>query len=89
MNTRDIVKEYLIANGYDGLYADECGCTAEFIMPCFGEEFHQCKPGYKIPCDPETCVASGDCDFHIGPKPKRTLLVFEGDEIELHPPEKP
>jgi len=42
----DIVKQYLIANGYDGLYYHNCGCTIEDLIPC-GACFDDCIPGYK------------------------------------------
>jgi hypothetical protein len=56
---RDIVVKWLTANGYDGLYGDECGCDISDIMPC-GEFGSECKAGYKMPCD------CGDHDFQIG-----------------------
>ena len=31
---REIVREYLVANGYDGLCNDECGCDLDDFMPC-------------------------------------------------------
>ena len=65
----DIVAEHLSVNGFDGLYnhMGECGCLKDDLSPgtCFEEN---CQPGYKVPCDPETCPADGDCEFHIGPK---------------------
>jgi hypothetical protein len=69
----DVVGEYLTANGYDGLYnpVAECACPTDDLSPgtCLVED---CMPGYKVPCDPETCPADGDCEFHIGPKVKGT-----------------
>ncbi len=36
MNVKQIVREYLMANGYDGLFNEngECGCDFEDFMPC-------------------------------------------------------
>ena len=42
---REIVMEYLLANGYDGLCADDCGCEIDDLGPC-GESFWHCVPGY-------------------------------------------
>ena len=65
----DIIAETLVAEHYDGLYnpEGECGCERNDLSPgnCFCEG---CIPGHKVPCDPETCPADGDCEFHIGPK---------------------
>jgi hypothetical protein len=60
----DIVKEYLVQNGYDGLCNDagECGCLVEDLFPCCEADIH-CEPGHKAPC-PSTC---GDHDWHIVP----------------------
>ena len=68
MNVREIVKEYLEKNGYDGLYSDECGCQSNDLMPCdAGNE--KCIAGHKVPCDPDSdfLACDGNCDFHIGP----------------------
>lgn len=48
-NIKDMVKEWLAQNDFDGLYSDECGCSKEDLMPCekfceFGD--FSCKPGY-------------------------------------------
>ena len=70
MSVLDIVKEYLKANGYDGLVTDECGCQLSDLAPCcIGESFINCEPGYKTPClGGEDCAAYGDCDWHITTK---------------------
>lgn len=58
-----IVSEYLIGNGYDGLYNDEgeCGCNIENIVEC-DEIKSNCNPGYQSKCD------CGDHLYHIGSK---------------------
>jgi hypothetical protein len=54
-----IVKQWLIDNKYDGLYADfACGCDLNDFMPC-SDWVGGCEPGYKTKCD------CGDHDFHI------------------------
>jgi len=51
MTVKEIVKEYLAKNGYDGLYGDECGsgCQIDDLIPC-GEycNYSDCKPGYAV-----------------------------------------
>jgi hypothetical protein len=66
MTVKEMVAKYLNDNGYDGLYCDVCFCGMDDLMS--GSECSDCTPGYKIPCDPETCSALGDCEYHIGPK---------------------
>jgi len=69
-NTVDeMVGDYLDAQEFDGLYNEdgECGCLAGELSPgsCMQAD---CRAGYMGPCDPENCVADGNCDFHVGPE---------------------
>ena len=50
MNVLEIIKEYLIQNGYDGLYnrAGECACLIEDLASC-SKSCSDCEPGYKGP----------------------------------------
>ena len=69
MTVKDIVILYLKEHGYDGLYNyGECGCKLDDLIPC-DESCSICEPGYKVPCDPETCRLGDDCPWHIGEKP--------------------
>jgi hypothetical protein len=69
MTVREIITKYLKDNGYDGLCCEDCGCEVEDLAPCcIGENFIDCRPGYKVPCDPATCPADGDCGWHIATK---------------------
>ena len=61
-NLKEIIKEYLEENGYDGLYYDDCACSVEDLIPC-DEPNTNCQPGYKGACNGGDC--DGDCDFHI------------------------
>ena len=70
---RDMIKEWLDDNEYDGLYCPdgECACLADNLMPC-GETIGSCVAGYKVPCpgSPD-CVLGGGCGWHIvNEKPK-------------------
>lgn len=52
MNVKEIVAEYLKANGYDALCAVGvvcCGCNIDDFMPC-GEPSERCEPGYWLCC---------------------------------------
>jgi hypothetical protein len=61
MTVKDIVKEYLIANGYDGLVTDleECACDVSDLIPCC-EPCELCQAGHKVPCD-----CGEEHEFHI------------------------
>ena len=50
-NVYEIVKEYLVENGYDGLVTDGCGCSLDDLAPCMDDgcgDFLECRPGYKV-----------------------------------------
>jgi hypothetical protein len=52
MNVKDIVREWLIAHGYTGLYCSweqDCGCSLDDLAPC-DESFGACLPGYWVAC---------------------------------------
>ena len=58
----DIVKDYLIANGYGGLChpESECGCFLDDLVPC-GDNCMDCKPGHIAIIDGiDVCVAVDD-----------------------------
>jgi len=68
---RDIIKQYLQENGYDGLAGYECGCEISDLFPCScSDSMPECEPGHKVPCDPEQCPADGDCPWHMEPGKK-------------------
>ena len=82
MNVREIVASYLKANGFDGLYSDECGCLLDDLMPCSSEGALTCKPGYKRPCPgPEGCDLDGGCKFHIGPERPVRSSILDGTPL--------
>ena len=65
MEIRQIVEQWLRANGYDGLTTVDCGCVVDDLMPC-GEYVADCEAGYKVPClGGGDCPADGDCPWHI------------------------
>jgi hypothetical protein len=61
MNIRKIISEWLVANGFDGLFnADyECACQLDDLFPCGCDGVQDCQPGYKGTCGDKPCA---DCD---------------------------
>ena len=60
MTVKEIVRQYLVAHGLDGLAYDECGCRVDDLMPC-DTPCDACEVGKLGPCD------CGDHDWHIVP----------------------
>jgi hypothetical protein len=62
-NLKEIVKEWLVENGYDGLCLpeQECGCPLRALMPC-SEPSDQCQAGHKVMRD------DGDWIIVVGKK---------------------
>jgi len=60
MTVKEIMADWLVANGYDGLVNTdaECGCVLADLWPCC-EEWGECEPGFKGP-DP-----TGEADWLI------------------------
>jgi len=60
---KEIVRLFIMLNGYDGLYnsAYLCGCKLPDLMPC-EEYMDDCKAGYLMECD-----CGEGCDWHVGP----------------------
>ena len=57
MNLREIVKQYLEANGFDGLYREGCGCRRDDLFPC-DNPTAECQAGCYMTCaecDPDEC----------------------------------
>lgn len=57
MNVKQITEQYLIANGFDGLLNEDCGCVLGELFLCEGSEDENtcasCIPGYKQKADPD------------------------------------
>lgn len=70
MNVFDIIKKYLIDNGYDGLCCQDCGCGVDDLVPC-DDDFSQCVPAYKKPCNQEECPNPDECEWYGESKRKR------------------
>ena len=66
MDVKQIVREYLEKNGYDGLYSENgrCGCDFEDFMPCgFQDTF--CVAAHKEKPAPDSEFS--DCDWVMVP----------------------
>jgi len=62
MTVKEIVLEYLKANGYGGLCNDDdCGCHDDDLMPCGTEGVENCEACYKVPVHCDTCDA--ECEI--------------------------
>lgn len=64
---KQIVKDYLIENGYDGLCGDECSCEIDDLMAC-GEFGSDCVPGWNAVC--KGCEEFGDKCIVADPEKK-------------------
>jgi len=68
MTIKEIVKAYLEANRYDGLYnicSVECACETGDLMPC-NEPNENCTAGYKTEYKDNKCPCGEGCTWHIG-----------------------
>lgn len=53
MTAKEILKLWLVENGYDGLACDECGCSVDDLAPCDAFDPCLCAAAYRHEC--ETC----------------------------------
>jgi len=58
MTVREILIDYLKANGYDGLCTEDCGCGLDDIETCSNMQT-DCKPAHLWKCD--GCEEKYDC----------------------------
>lgn len=49
MNVKEMLTQYLIDNGYQGLQCDECGCGIDDLIPC-NELNIECEAAYAFEC---------------------------------------
>ena len=66
---KQMIEAYLKANGFEGLYSDECGCELCDLMPCGGDWAIGCQAGYKHHGDFE--VDGEKTDWAISPTPPK------------------
>ena len=62
MDVKDIVKEYLNTNGFDGLFhPDQCACLKDDVAPCDNIGL-ECQAGYRTAAEPDS-----EHDWMVGP----------------------
>lgn len=68
MTVKEIMIEYLKANGYDGLFnrGGECGCQIDDLAPCC-ESFEYCEPGYLHKCSECPSAKEAECQCEQDP----------------------
>jgi len=47
VNVKQIIKNYLKENGFDGLCCNSCGCGLNNLFDCPSDGYENCKPAYK------------------------------------------
>jgi hypothetical protein len=64
IDCKEMVRQHLKQNGFDGLYAqDACACDLSDLMPCGGDGAMDCRAGYKASGCDDDCGRG--CGFHI------------------------
>lgn len=66
ISVKEIVKKYILTNGFHGLCGHDCGCPLNDLFTC-GESGDSCVPGY--------CYKSIDPDMG-------TIIVADPQEYE-------
>lgn len=68
MNVREIVRNWLIDHGYDGLAKSECGCGGDNLF-CCNEDSSECMPAMRHVRKEEDSIckecavgSDGDCN---------------------------
>lgn len=66
MTVKEIIENFLVANGYDGLYNEDvdCACKLDDLMPC-GYSSPECKAGYLIQVEEDGSFFIGKCKKEI------------------------
>ena len=59
MTVKDMVKQWLTDNGYDGLCSEGCSCGKDDLMPCWG-----CW-AYCVPASIPVCSVCGKKLDHV------------------------
>lgn len=63
MTAREILKEWLVAHGFDGLAGENCGCGIGDLIVC-GQDFSECRPAKHYTCGgkQQCCDKDNDCE---------------------------
>jgi hypothetical protein len=76
-NVTEIVKEWLSANGFDGLCGEECGCGLDDLAPCV-DKMDGCVPAYRVPCPPARDRKCSEIDTYLYRPEKPTGNACQG-----------
>lgn len=87
MTVKEIVKEYLEENGYDGLCTDNCGCHKDDLFSCGEGCGVDCEPGHKQNCG--DCSSKEQCGGPVngcGLIDDGTFCIFKKtpEEVDLY-----
>jgi len=65
---KEIIKNYLVKYGYNGLFNADigCGCVIEDICLDDSNRILGCEPAYKVVCDRERCPRVNDDEIGCG-----------------------
>ena len=84
---RKIVMEYLVKNGFDGLYTNDyqgCACGKNNLIECSDGCWKDCEPGYEYPS------TDSEFDVMIGSKEdmKQAVIILkergeDEEEVEM------
>lgn len=75
MNVKDILLQYLIANGYDGLSYTCCGCGVDDLAPCGNVEL-TCVPARKVVCKDVGFKDCASCDYGCTASEREVAVLY-------------
>jgi len=82
MTLRELVESALRAQGFDGLYSQDCACEIGDLWPC-GCVDGNCVMGHYTQCPGEDCEAKGRKHFHIGKGSREQPSVIQIQRYDL------
>lgn len=84
MNVREIVVEHLKAGGFDGLAAEDCGCSIDDIMPCCSgdRDISECRPARKVVCKDTGFAHCASCDYGCNDVERETACLYVAVESD-------
>jgi len=63
MTVKEIIKQYLIDNGFDGLCSEDCGCGVNDLICCNREFIEDCQPAYERTLTEQDDYENYDCEI--------------------------
>lgn len=77
MTVKEIVIEYLKANGFDGLCTENCGCGIDDLICCDGP-CYLCEPAYRRTVTANDTYLINDIGMSVG----ETVFTTEKPEVK-------